>query len=85
MYLLCKDCIVHVNVIYVENVLALGQPNLEIGVFGICTIDGERIMYRDVNLVDNSVSGLMRGTAGTAAAPAARPAAAAARRCAARW
>ena len=55
------------NIMYVEDANALGQPNLEIGVFGVCTVDGERIMYRDVNLVDNSVSGLMRGTAGTAA------------------
>jgi hypothetical protein len=56
------------NVMYVEDANALGHPNLDIGVFGVCTVNGERIMYRDVNLVDNSISGLMRGTAGTAAA-----------------
>jgi len=56
------------NVMYVENVLALSHPNLEIGVFGVCTVNGERIMYRDINVANNSVIGLMRGTAGTGAA-----------------
>ena len=56
------------NVMYVDDANALGQPNLDIGVFGVCTVNGERIMYRDINLTNNSISGLMRGTAGTAAA-----------------
>ena len=34
--------------------------------FGIITIEGERIMYRTRNLVTNTVSSLIRGTAGTA-------------------
>ena len=56
------------NTMYVENVSALGQPNLESGVFGVCTVDGERIMYRSINVANNTVTGLMRGTAGTGAA-----------------
>ena len=54
------------DVIYVENAAALSEPDLPSGVFGIITIDGERIMYRYRDLVTNSVSGLQRGTAGTA-------------------
>ena len=55
------------DIIYVENAAALSEPDLPAGVFGIITIDGERIMYRYRDLVTNSVSGLQRGTAGTAA------------------
>ena len=35
-------------------------------IWGILTIDGERIMYRYRDTVANTVSGLLRGTAGTA-------------------
>ena len=56
------------DIAYVEDAFALGQPNLDIGVFGVCTIDGERIMYRSINVANNTLIGLMRGTAGTAAA-----------------
>ena len=55
------------DIIYVENAAALTEPDLPAGVFGLITIDGERIMYRYRDLVTNSVSGLQRGTAGTAA------------------
>jgi hypothetical protein len=34
--------------------------------FGVITIEGERIMYRTRNLATNTVSSLLRGTAGTA-------------------
>jgi hypothetical protein len=37
-------------------------------VWGIITINGERIMYRYRDVVNNTVSGLLRGTAGTGAA-----------------
>jgi hypothetical protein len=50
----------------VENAASLSEPDLPAGVFGLITIDGERIMYRYRDLVANSVSGLQRGTAGTA-------------------
>ena len=56
------------KIMYVDDANVLGQPNLEIGVFGVCTVNGERIMYRNIDLTTNGVSGLMRGTAGTAAA-----------------
>lgn len=55
------------DIIYVENASALSQPDLTAGVFGVITIDGERIMYRYRDTALNTVSGLQRGTAGTAA------------------
>jgi hypothetical protein len=54
------------DIIYVENAAALSEPDLPAGVFGLITINGERIMYRYRDLVANSVYGLQRGTAGTA-------------------
>ena len=57
------------DVISVDNAAALGTPNLAAGIFGVLTIDGERIMYRERNTATNTVSSLLRGTAGTAAAP----------------
>jgi hypothetical protein len=56
------------DIIYVENAAALTEPNLPAGVFGVVSINGERIMYRYRNTALNTVSGLQRGTAGTAAA-----------------
>lgn len=53
------------DVIYVTNALAFGEPNLEEGIFGFVTVDGERIAYRERNIVANTLSGLRRGTAGT--------------------
>ena len=56
------------DTIYVVDASNLTEPDLSIGVFGIITIDGERIMYRNRDTALNTVSGLQRGTAGTAAA-----------------
>jgi len=56
------------NVIYVDNASALSEPNLPQGIFGLITINGERIAYRNRDTVANTVSDLRRGTAGTAAA-----------------
>jgi hypothetical protein len=50
------------NTAYWEEVV--GSAN----VWGVITIDGERIMYRHRDTVANTVSGLLRGTAGTAIA-----------------
>jgi hypothetical protein len=47
---------------------ALSEPNLELGIFGVVIIDGERIMYRTRDLAANTISSLLRGTAGTGAA-----------------
>jgi len=56
------------DIMYVLNASNLSEPDLTNGVFGVCTIGGERIMYRYRNTALNTISGLMRGTAGTAAA-----------------
>ena len=56
------------DVIYVNNASALSQPDLAINIWGVITIDGERIMYRQRDTVNNTVSSLLRGTGGTAAA-----------------
>jgi hypothetical protein len=56
------------DVIHVKDAGNLTEPNLPDGYFGIITIDGERIMYRYRDIAANTVSGLQRGTAGTAAA-----------------
>jgi len=53
------------DVIYVDDASKLGTPNLDAAIFGILEINGERITYRDVDLDNNTVSGLRRGTAGT--------------------
>ena len=56
------------DVAYVANASALSAPDLPAGIFGVVTINGERIMYRERDTALNTISGLMRGTAGTAAA-----------------
>jgi hypothetical protein len=56
------------DVIYVEDAAALTQPDLGLGIFGVVTINGERITYRQRDLGTNTISGLRRGTAGTGAA-----------------
>jgi hypothetical protein len=56
------------DIIQVDDANKLTQPDLPNGVFGVITINGERIMYRVCNVALNIVSGLMRGTAGTGAA-----------------
>ena len=56
------------DTIYVADAAALSEPNLSAGIFGVVTIDGERILYRVRDLATNTISGLQRGTAGTAAA-----------------
>ena len=56
------------DVIYVEDASALGEPNFAINIWGVLTIGAERIMYRHRDTTANTVSGLLRGTAGTAVA-----------------
>jgi hypothetical protein len=56
------------DVIKVVDASQLSEPNLTIGQFGAITVNGERILYRTRDLSSNTVSGLRRGTAGTAAA-----------------
>jgi hypothetical protein len=56
------------DTIYVADVTALTQPDLQANIWGVITINGERIMYRERNINNNTVSSLLRGTAGTAVA-----------------
>jgi hypothetical protein len=56
------------DVIYVENASNLGAPDVTANIWGVLTINGERIMYRNRDIVANTISSLRRGTAGTAAA-----------------
>jgi hypothetical protein len=55
------------DIIYVVNASVLTEPDLSAGYFGVITIGGERIMYRNRDVVANTVSELQRGTAGTGA------------------
>jgi hypothetical protein len=66
--LLAKDIALSDDVIFVKDVSKLGEPNLELNIFGIVMINGERITYREINTTANTISGLRRGTAGTGAA-----------------
>jgi hypothetical protein len=53
------------DVMYVANASALSTPNLAVNIWGVLTVNGERIMYRERDTVNNTISGLLRGTAGT--------------------
>jgi hypothetical protein len=57
------------DIIYVTDASKLSEPNFDINQWGVLTIGAERIMYRERDLGTNSVSGLIRGTAGTAITP----------------
>jgi hypothetical protein len=57
---------VNADVINVANANALIEPNFEANIWGVITINAERIMYRYRDTTNNTISGLMRGTAGTA-------------------
>jgi len=54
---------------YLENTANMPVPNLTLGNFGIVMIGAERVTYRELDTVNHTISGLRRGTAGTAAAP----------------
>ena len=56
------------DIMYVVDAGNLGEPNVANNVWGVVTVNYERIMYRYRNIIDNTISGLMRGTAGTAIA-----------------
>ena len=65
---LTQDLSASADIMYVDNASVLGEPNLAAGIFGFVTVDGERIAYRVRDTDNNTLSGLRRGTAGTAAA-----------------
>jgi hypothetical protein len=56
------------DIIYVDDATNLPTPDLAEARFGIVTINGERITYRNKDVNSNTLSGLRRGTAGTGAA-----------------
>ena len=64
---LAQDLAVNDNIVYVDDAGALAEPDLANNIWGVLTVGGERIMYRERDLVTNTVSSLLRGTAGTAA------------------
>jgi hypothetical protein len=55
------------DIVHVADASALTLPVLSYNQWGVLTVDGERIMYRERDLINNTVSSLIRGTAGTAA------------------
>jgi hypothetical protein len=56
------------DIIHVANASALTIPDFASNIWGVITINGERIMYRDIDFSTNTISSLLRGTAGTSAA-----------------
>jgi hypothetical protein len=56
------------DVIRVRSAAALAVPDLNNNIWGVLTVNGERILYREIDFVNNTVSSLLRGTAGTAIA-----------------
>jgi hypothetical protein len=54
------------DVVYVDDAGALAEPDLANNIWGVLTVNGERIMYRERDTITNTVSSLLRGTAGTA-------------------
>jgi hypothetical protein len=65
---LTQDLLITDDIIYVLNADALAQPDVSANIWGVLTVNAERIMYRALDRVTNTVSGLLRGTAGTAVA-----------------
>ena len=65
---LAQDLGQYDDIVYVTDVNALGAPDVAINVWGVLTVNGERIMYREIDYTANTVSSLLRGTAGTGAA-----------------
>lgn len=65
---LAQDLTSTADTIRVVNAARLDQPNLVAGIFGQITINGERITYRERDVVTNTVTGLRRGVVGTGAA-----------------
>ena len=64
---LVQSCTATADIIYVVDASVLTEPDLANGVFGLITINGEKISYRVRNTTNNTVSGLRRGVSGTGA------------------
>jgi hypothetical protein len=65
---LAQDVVITDDIIQVDDARGLPVPNLPANIWGVITINAERIMYRVLDLETNTISGLLRGTAGTAVA-----------------
>ena len=63
---LTQDLTVNGDIIHVADAAALAEPDLSNNIWGVLTVGGERIMYRERDVTANTVSSLLRGTAGTA-------------------
>ena len=64
---LVENVSINDDTIYLDNASALSIPNFAANLWGVVMINGERIMYREINFVTNTISSLLRGTAGTGA------------------
>ena len=53
------------DTIYLNDASVLEDPELSQARFGILFVNGERITFRERDLINNTVTGLRRGTAGT--------------------
>lgn len=62
---LTEDLLPSDDVIHVDDANKLPEPKLYKALFGIVEINGERITYRERDIVNNELRGLRRGTAGT--------------------
>jgi len=56
------------DVIYLADATGLGIPDPDKNILGAITVNGERITYRLIDKSNNTISGIRRGTAGTAIA-----------------
>jgi hypothetical protein len=56
------------DIMYLANASVLAEPALNLNIWGVVMVNGERIMYRYLDTTNNTISGLLRGTAGTGAA-----------------
>lgn len=64
---LTADLLVDDDIAFVLDASNLPVPDLTNGIFGSIIINGEKILYREVDTMLNTVSGLRRGVSGTAA------------------
>jgi hypothetical protein len=54
------------DVVRLRSASGLAVPEISNNVWGVIMINGERILYRNIDFDNNTVSSLLRGTAGTA-------------------
>ena len=65
---LTQDLAQDADIAYIRDASRLPLPDLPQNLFGAVTIDGEKLLYRDIDFSNNTISGLRRGVSGTAAA-----------------